>query len=60
VRDIVKRGKADLKQRLVPAAAVAQWQGRVEKAEPDVTEVRLINVLLLGWGRVGWGRGWGV
>ena len=39
LRDVVKRGKAALKQRLVPAAAVAAWQAKAERAEPDVQEV---------------------
>ncbi len=28
-----------LKQRLVPAAAVSQWQGRVERLERDVAAI---------------------
>ncbi|KAI8466360.1 MAG: P-loop containing nucleoside triphosphate hydrolase protein [Monoraphidium minutum] len=39
LRDVVKRGRAALRQRLVPAGAVGAWQGKVEKAEPDVQEV---------------------
>jgi superfamily II DNA/RNA helicase len=41
LREVVKRGRAALRQRLVPGPAVAAWQGKVEKAEPDVQEVRL-------------------
>jgi ATP-dependent RNA helicase DDX27 len=40
LREVVKRGGAALKQRLVPAAAVAAWQAKVERAQPDVEEVR--------------------
>lgn len=35
----VKRGRAALRERLVPAAAVAAWQAKVERAERDVREV---------------------
>jgi hypothetical protein len=40
IRDVVRRGKAALKQRLVPAAAVAAWQNKVERVEEDFVEVR--------------------
>ncbi|GFH27759.1 uncharacterized protein HaLaN_26135, partial [Haematococcus lacustris] len=36
---VVKRTKADVQQRVVPPAAVAQWQAKVEGAEADLARV---------------------
>eukprot|EP00877_Chromochloris_zofingiensis_P007931 jgi/Chrzof1/3391/Cz12g23200.t1 len=39
LKDVVKKGKVQLKQRLVPQQAVASWQHRVERVQPDVGQV---------------------
>ncbi|KAL6758791.1 P-loop containing nucleoside triphosphate hydrolase protein [Haematococcus lacustris] len=39
IKEVVKRTKADVQQRVVPPAAVAQWQAKVEGAEADLARV---------------------
>eukprot|EP00879_Flechtneria_rotunda_P021737 GHRR01022921.1.p1 GENE.GHRR01022921.1~~GHRR01022921.1.p1 ORF type:complete len:358 (+),score=113.44 GHRR01022921.1:842-1915(+) len=39
LKDIVKRGKVNLKQRLVPQQAINRWQGTIEAAESDVLRI---------------------
>eukprot|EP00200_Dunaliella_tertiolecta_P002577 CAMPEP_0202351500 /NCGR_PEP_ID=MMETSP1126-20121109/8111_1 /ASSEMBLY_ACC=CAM_ASM_000457 /TAXON_ID=3047 /ORGANISM="Dunaliella tertiolecta, Strain CCMP1320" /LENGTH=933 /DNA_ID=CAMNT_0048943611 /DNA_START=36 /DNA_END=2838 /DNA_ORIENTATION=+ len=39
LREVVRRTKANVCQRLVPAASVVQWQSKLEAAEEDVAQV---------------------
>ncbi|KAF5839817.1 P-loop containing nucleoside triphosphate hydrolase protein [Dunaliella salina] len=39
LREVLRRTKANVCQRLVPAASVAQWQSKLEAAEEDVAQV---------------------
>lgn len=39
LKEVVKKGHVQLKQRLVPQDAVQRWQNSIEAAEPDVEQV---------------------
>ncbi|KAF6261994.1 P-loop containing nucleoside triphosphate hydrolase protein [Scenedesmus sp. NREL 46B-D3] len=39
LKEVVKKGRVTLKQRVVPPQAMAKWQGTIEAAEPDVERV---------------------
>eukprot|EP00878_Enallax_costatus_P005816 GHUV01006103.1.p1 GENE.GHUV01006103.1~~GHUV01006103.1.p1 ORF type:complete len:892 (+),score=345.95 GHUV01006103.1:153-2828(+) len=39
LKEVVKKGKVQLKQRLVPSDAIKRWQATVEGAEADVEQV---------------------
>lgn len=39
LKEVVKKGRVTLKQRVVPPQAMARWQATIEAAEPDVERV---------------------